>query len=253
MQSPETDMQSPDAMESIASCDYPIPVMVSSDPAIPRLANGDRLTRPEFERRYDAMPNLKKAELIEGEVYMSSPVSITRHAQPHAHLVGWLAYFAAKTSGLTISDNGSNRLDNDNMPQPDAALLLPKSCGGTGYLDEDDYIAGAPDLVCEVAASNVSLALGKKLTACRRNGVREYLVVRTEDQAVDWFDLVGGEYVPKMADEQGRLRSQIFPGLWLDPAALLAGDLPKLFAVVDEGVNTDEHRAFVEKLAAGTT
>lgn len=36
------------------------------------LENGDRLTRSEFERRYHAMSSVKKAELIEGMVYMFS-------------------------------------------------------------------------------------------------------------------------------------------------------------------------------------
>ena len=42
----------------------------------------------EFERRYEAMPEVKKAELIEGEVYMPSPV---RHgAQSPAYPAGYL-------------------------------------------------------------------------------------------------------------------------------------------------------------------
>src|SRR5580692_489598 len=65
------------------------PAEKTDDPgngATPPLENGDRLTRAEFERRYDAMPRLKKAELIEGEVYMPSPVRHGQHSYPHSLL-----------------------------------------------------------------------------------------------------------------------------------------------------------------------
>ena len=58
----------------------------SPDGVVPPLEPGDRLSRAEFERRYEAMPELKKAELIEGVVYMPSPVRLRRHGRPHAHL-----------------------------------------------------------------------------------------------------------------------------------------------------------------------
>lgn len=224
----------------------PTPAIVAKP--IPRLQNGDRLTRVEFERRYNAMPDLKKAELIEGIVYMPSPVRFTHHAEPHATILGWLNYYRSKAPPIRIGDNATSRLDEDNEPQPDAVLLLPGHMGGTSRIDEVGYISGAPDLVCEVAASSVSIDMHAKLNAYRRNGVREYLVLRTEDEEVDWFDLVDGQYQSKRLDEKGWLRSKLFPGLWLDPVALLAGDLPKLFAAVDEGAKTDDHRAFVQKL-----
>jgi len=224
----------------------PVPVVVPV--SIPRLNNGDRLTRVEFERRYLAMPEVKKAQLIEGIVYMPSPVRHTQHGKPHAIVIGWLTHYLSKTPRVDISDNATSRLDEDNEPQPDAMLLLPKHMGGTAWIDEDGYVSGAPDLVCEVSASSVSIDMHAKLNAYRRNGVREYLVIRTEDQAVDWFELIDGQYQPQTPDEGGRLRSKLFPGLWLDPASLLAGDLAKLFAVVDEGTATTGHQEFVKKM-----
>jgi Uma2 family endonuclease len=217
------------------------------------LENGAHLTREEFERRYEAMPGLKKAELIEGVVFKPSPVRHIQHGRPHGTVIGWVSYYCANTPGLDFGCESSDRLDEDNMPQPDVMLMLPKHAGGTAWIDEDGYIAGAPDLVAEIAASSASIDLHGKLNAYRRNGVREYLVVRTEEQAVDWFEVVNGAFKSMAADEQGRIRSKLFPGLWLDPAALLAGDLPKLFAAVDEGVKTKEHAEFVKKLAAATS
>ena len=148
---------------------------------IPPLENGDRLTR-EFERRYDAMPGVKKAELIEGIVYMPSPVSFRRHGRPHIQIGGWLLVYEAGTPGVFAADNASARLDLDNEPQPDAMLIIDPRYGGHARIADDDFIEGAPELVAEVASSSVSIDLHKKLHVYRRNGVREYLVWRVQDR-----------------------------------------------------------------------
>src|SRR5579884_3325005 len=122
---------------------------------IPPLEPGDVLTRAEFERRYDAMPGLKKAELIEGAVHMPSPVSWRRHGNPHMALVTWLGVYQAHTPGVEAGDNASIRLALDNMPQPDVAMIIDPARGGQARISEDDYIEGAPELVAEVAASTV--------------------------------------------------------------------------------------------------
>ena len=83
---------------------------------IPPLENGDRLTRPEFERRYEAMPHLKKAELIEGVVYVPSPVRYEGHGRQHSALNTWLGVYMASTPGIGIGDNTTVRLDLDNEP-----------------------------------------------------------------------------------------------------------------------------------------
>jgi Uma2 family endonuclease len=227
-----------------------IPVPVGPGPATPPLVNGDRLTRVEFERRYEAMPHLKRVELIEGIVYMPSPVRLSQHGQPHSFLIGWLTHYMSKTPHLSIGDNSTSRLDEDNEPQPDAMLLLPSWAGSSAKL-EDGYVCGAPDLACEVTASSVSIDLHAKKNAYRRNGVKEYLAWRVEEREVDWFALVAGRFELKPADDKGRIRSNVFPGLWLEVAALLGGDLARLFAAVDEGTASAEHRAFVDRLNSG--
>jgi Uma2 family endonuclease len=217
------------------------------------LENGDRLTRVEFERRYEAMPHVKKAELIEGIVYMPSPVRLTKHGRPHTLLSTWLGYYASKTPGIEdFGDNSTVRLDEDNEPQPDLLMLMPKRGGGEAVVDADGYVSGAPDLVCEIAASTVSLDLHAKLNAYRRNGVREYLVWRVEDGAVDWFALREGRFEPLRGDEGGLVRSEVFAGLWLDVPSLLGGDLAKVLATLERGVATAEHAALVARLAAET-
>jgi Uma2 family endonuclease len=222
----------------------------AGDNGIPPLEPGDRLTRDEFERRYEAMPQLKKAELIEGVVYMPSPVRIHRHGKPQGHMISWLGQYRAATPGTEIGDNTTARLDLDNEPQPDGLLLIEPACGGQVRITDDDYIEGAPELVAEVASSSVSFDLHTKFNVYRRCGVKEYIVWRVRDRAIDWFMLVAGAYERLGLDTDGIYRSRVFPGLWLDAQALLAGDLAKVLAVVQSGIASPEHAAFVARLAA---
>lgn len=211
----------------------------------PPLQNGDRLTRPEFERRYEAMPELKKAELIEGRVYLQTSVKLRSHGEPHAHVVGWLGVYCASTPGVDGADNSTVRLDWDNEPQPDALLLLEPERGGQTIVGECGFIEGAPELVVEVAASSASYDVHEKRHAYQRSGVREYVVWRVLDREIDWLLLRDGRYERQAPGEDGLLRSEVFPGLWLDPAALLAGDLARVLEVVRQGVATPDHAAFI--------
>lgn len=225
----------------------------SSCERVPPLENGDVLTRAEFERRYEAMPHLKKAELIEGVVYVPSPVRHRAHSHPHIHIANWLGHYEAGTPGVEAGDNGTVRLDLDNEPQPDALLFIDPACGGQARIDADDYIEGAPELVAEVASSSVSYDLHAKLRVYRRNGVREYIVWRVLDEEIDWFVLRAGQYERMAVDTEGLLRSEVFPGLWLDSAALLRGDLATVLAVVQRGLASPEHTTFVARLRPPTT
>ena len=214
---------------------------------IPKLVNGDKLSRAEFERRYRAMPNVKKAELLEGVVYKPSPVSFDRHAKPHANLMTWLGFYQAMTSGVLLGDNGTVRLDLDNEPQPDAFLFIEN--GEQAYIGEDGYVEGAPELAAEISASSVSYDLHVKLDVYRRSGVQEYLVWRVDDEAFDWFVLREGRY-ERLKPTDGILKSPTLPGLELDEEALLNGDMRKVLNVLQEGVGSKEHEAFVESLEA---
>ncbi|MGI2904102.1 Uma2 family endonuclease [Tolypothrix sp. VBCCA 56010] len=216
---------------------------------IPPLESGDRLSRHEFERRYTAMPQLKKAELIEGVVYVSSPLRFKSHGQPHGDLIIWLGTYKVSTPGVELGDNATVRLDLDNEPQPDVLLLIDEKLGGQAKISEDDYIEGAPELVAEVAASSASNDLYDKKRAYRRNGVQEYIVWQILENKVDWFSLQNDEYVTLEADANGVIKSRTFPGLWLDMTALLTGEMTKVLAVLQEGLNSSEHQAFVERLS----
>jgi Uma2 family endonuclease len=215
---------------------------------IPLLESGDRLTRHEFERRYTAMPNNKKAELIEGIVYMASPLRVRSHGEPHANLIGWLWSYKIATPDLILGDNSTVRLDLDNEPQPDAVLFMDEKLGGQARISEDDYIEGAPELVAEVAASSASNDLHDKKNAYRRNGVLEYIVWQVFENKLDWFYLQDGEYILLEADAEGILKSKIFPGLWLSQEALLAGEMNQVLKVLQQGLNSQQHAEFINQL-----
>src|SRR5436309_3104094 len=110
----------------------------------PPLENGDHLTREEFERRYEAMPNIK-AELLEGVVYMASPVNHKKHGRPHSKVTAWLAFYAVGTPGVDFGSDSSLKLDRKNEPQPDALLYILPSHGGQAQFDDVGYFTSSPD------------------------------------------------------------------------------------------------------------
>jgi Uma2 family endonuclease len=194
------------------------------------LESGDRLTRAEFHRRYCARPDIHKAELVEGVVYVASPVRLT-HGEPHAYIIAWLTTYLSRHPGLRIGDNSTVFLDADNEFQPDAFLWYEGTNGPreTG----EHYLEGAPQFVVEIAASSASYDLHDKMRAYRRNGVPEYVVWRVLDGAIDWFVLREGEYVRVEPDARGIIESETFPGLRLHVPKLLAGDIAGVLAELE--------------------
>jgi Uma2 family endonuclease len=217
--------------------------------SVPLLQPGDRLTVEEFERRYEAMPDLKKAELIEGVVYMSSAVRIKSHGAQHSDLMAWLGFYRAFTPGVEAGDNSSLTLMvGANRPQPDGLLRIVPEDGGQSTTTKKGYVRGGPELVGEVTASTASYDLHDKFHAYERNGVQEYVVWRVEDRAIDWFVLRNNKYRRLALSKDGIYRSKVFPGLWLDVQAMVDGKLRRVLEVVQEGVQSREHETFVNKL-----
>ncbi|MEM8778760.1 MAG: Uma2 family endonuclease [Cyanobacteria bacterium P01_G01_bin.49] len=220
--------------------------LIKPNVKIPPLENGDQLTSLEFERRYATMPHIKKAELIEGVVYLAAALRFRQHGKPHAHIIGWLAQYEASTPGVELADNATVRLDQKNTPQPDALLRITK--GGQSIISEDDYVEGAPELIVEIAASTVSLDLHDKLNAYQQNRVQEYLVWRVYDHEIDWFCLKRGKYIKLEADQKGVIKSEFYTGLWLNYQELLKGNLSKVLDVLHQGMKTAEHQEFIKRI-----
>lgn len=211
-------------------------------PYVPPLENGDCLSRDEFERRYEAMPDLKKAELIDGVVYVGSPFA-GPHSECHAFILAWLGVYGSQTHTVAIGDNATVRLSVKNEVQPDALMRLKEN--GQSTVGPDNHFEGAPEFVAEVASSSVSREPHSKLELYQRHGVKEYLVWRVLEQDLDWFRLVDGVYQPLTPDENGVIRSVEFPGLWLNRIALLKSDMAAVLTTLNQGINSPEHGAFI--------
>jgi Uma2 family endonuclease len=234
-------------MDSITDVEPHVVEPVVQPSALPPLEPGDRLDQKTFHARYEAMPEDVRAELIGGVVFMPCPLK-RPHSRTHGRLVQLLFDFEDSTPGTEAHDNASDLLDPESEPQPDACLLiLPADKGQTR--EENQYIVGAPEFIAEVASSTESIDLHGKRADYERAGVREYLVVALRQARVFWFVSRNGKFEELAPGSDGLLRSVVFPGLWLDPAALLRDDRGRLSEVLRQGLATPEHAAWVAKLA----
>jgi Uma2 family endonuclease len=210
------------------------------------LRTGDNLTREEFLRRWEAEPNIKLAELIRGIVYMHSPVRVD-HGDMDGDVGGWLNAYKADTVGTASGHNTTSFMLEDS-PQPDLNLRLLPEFGGGPWV-EDGYLHGTPELLAEVAASSASYDLFQKYDLYQSAGVPEYLVIVVFEREIRWHILANGRYELLRADADGLWRSRIFPGLWLEEQALLAGNQRQVLDRLREGLRSPEHEQFVARLA----
>jgi Uma2 family endonuclease len=211
------------------------------------LQAGDVLPREEFLRRWENMPRLARAELIGGVVYLPSPLS-RKHGTMENNVAGWVAVYRAATPGTEAGNNMTWLMGKD-APQPDTSLYVLPECGGRVRM-RGELLQGAPEFLAEVCLTSAVYDLHQKLELYQEAGVEEYLAVLLHEQEVRWHRLTGGRFEVLAPPADGVYRSAVFPGLWLDAAALLAGDLARVLAVVQTGIPTPEHQAFVEQLAA---
>ena len=211
------------------------------------LHSGDRMTQPEFHRLYEQTPEDFRAELIGGIVYVSSPLKLP-HGTTHPYLTALLCGYAGSTPGVECGDNTTVKLGEESEPQPDLYLRILPEYGGQSQTTKDDYLAGAPELIAEIAHSSRAIDLHAKLLDYARNGVREYLVVCLREWELHWFDLPTDEELHP--DRDGIYRIRAFPGLWIHGPALLAKDYGPLMATLQEGLATREHGEFFARLAA---
>jgi len=220
--------------------------LASAPPRV--LVEGQRLDQPTFHALYAALSPGTRAELIDGVVYMPSPVSL-EHGEAQIPVIIWLDHYAEQTPGVRAADNATTILGWKGEPQPDALLRLLPECGGRTWV-EGGFVRGAPELVVEVAKTTRYVDLGPKLVDYERAGVLEYVVCAIDPDEIFWFGQEQGVLVQRAIDADGLYRSSAFPGLWLDPQSLLNGDRRRLRAVLDVGCATPEHNAFVARLAA---
>jgi Uma2 family endonuclease len=214
---------------------------------VPFLVNGQRMKQPEFHRRYQASPPDERWELIGGIVFMASPLRYP-HGNYDLSLGAALALYAADTPGVEGAHNVTSILGEESEPQPDIALRLAREYGGRSWVNEAEYLEGPPELIAEIAYSSLDIDLHRKREDYETAGVIEYLVLSIENQELHWFDFRTGKMI--RPGRQGVCRSRVFPGLWIDGAALLARDSKRLMGVVREGLASPEHARFVKHLQA---
>jgi hypothetical protein len=212
----------------------------------PPLVAGDKLARDRFLRVWEMHPEIKRAELIGGIVYMPSPVSLD-HGDIEDDVGGWMFMYRANTPGVAGSTNASVAMLED-MPQPDRHLRIVPECGGSTWI-EGKYLNGAPEFTAEVCVSSAAYDLHQKLDLYEKAAVQEYLAVLVYEQEIRWHVLVEGRYQVMAPDADGVWRSRVFPGLWLDGRALLERNVQAVLAKLQEGLASPEHRQFVEELA----
>ena len=213
----------------------------------PLLREGDRMSRDEFLRRWELLPDLKHAQLLDGIVYMASPVS-TKHGSFHSDFGTWLGTYRSRTPGCESVMDGTALIERD-APQPDIALRILPAFGGQSR-DEGIYLAGAPELIVEVAASSQARDLGPKSRLYLRAGVREYVTAMVDESRVIWREFHEAAWRELTADSSGILRSRVYPGLWLDEPAMWSRDLAKVLDVLHQGMATPEYADFVQLLAS---
>jgi Uma2 family endonuclease len=215
--------------------------------ALPPLEDGMRLTQAEFHRRYLAYPDKVKAELIGGTVYMASPLG-RRHGTHHPELSGIFFLYKAATPGVEVLDNATTILGEASEPQPDLTLRILPEWGGRSQTTPEDYVQGGSELLAEISHRTRRLDLDLKRLDYQQAGVREYLVWCLEPPELHWFDFTCGK--PLKPDRQGIYRSRVFPGLWIARQALLDCDTLRLIAVLQQGLASRAHAAFVKRLQA---
>jgi Uma2 family endonuclease len=212
----------------------------------PPLVAGDNLSRAEFLRRWEAHPEITKAELIGGIVFMPSPVSLD-HGIVDSLGGAWLVNYSAETPGTEPAHNPTVLLLDD-APQPESVLRILPEYGGTSWV-EDNYIAGPPEFALEVCRSSAAYDLHQKLELYQRAKVQEYLAILLHEKEIRWHYLKKGKYQLLSPDPDGIWRSRVFPGLWLDGQALLRKKPRQILACLQGGLASPEHVSFVKALA----
>jgi Uma2 family endonuclease len=219
--------------------------MSIAERATPALRAGQRLTVQEFLRRWEAMPEVKFAELIDGVVYMPSPQT-SDHGRAEIRIDTWLGTYIAKTPGCDAGSQ-STWLMLQSAPQPDSYLWVRPEYGGQSTT-QGKYHIGAPELATEICLSSAAYDLGAKKALYQTAGVHEYIAILIEEKEIRWHRLVNGVYESCRPTSKGVFRSAVFPGLWLDGPALWKYDLARLLHTLERGLHSAGHAAFVKEL-----
>ncbi|MFT3878951.1 MAG: Uma2 family endonuclease [Gemmatales bacterium] len=211
---------------------------------LPLLYDGQRLDRETFHRLYEASPELKRVQLIEGIVHMPSPMRFVQHANPQTCINGWLFCYSSQTPGVRNGGSATLKIDTENEFEPDGMLFYDQ---GQLVIADDGYLEGVPELVVEVSASTISVDSKEKFRVYEKQGVKEYLLWNTQADTITWFARNKNKFVAMKPNRAGIIQSKTFPGLWLDVAAMLEGDLTQVMKTLNEGLTSGPHVKYVKR------
>ena len=158
------------------------------------------------------------ADLIDGEIFVHSPVSIR-----HARLLNFLdrllgTYVDRHRLGELFREEVAVRLSSRNVFQPDLAFYRADRNDQV----RENHVQGAPDLVMEALSPGpADLDIGPKFAEYEQHGAIEYWVLDPETLAHRFYRR-GGELLVEYADGASKIESRVVPGFfvmrdWLDP------------------------------------
>ena len=221
-----------------------------SEKKAPLLDSGYHLSSEEFHDRYTQMPENVRAELIEGIVYVASPIYMP-HSGQHLFLATLCGAYEFETPGILGAIAGSVRLDGSNEYQPDLHLRIAPECGGRTSNPDQKLVLGGPEFVVEISNTTLGMDLHEKFEVYQRDGVLEYLVWELKEEVIELFSLQEGSFQKIKPDVKGVLKSATMPGLWFNVPAILAGDKRAALRTLREGLKSPEHTKFVKRLQGG--
>jgi Uma2 family endonuclease len=184
-----------------------------------------------FEEFYALIPNGRKADLINGAIYMASPDNTQA-----GELFMWLGglvdlYVDEKDLGRVYGLRIAFRLDDGNGPEPDIAFVRKDRL----RLLRRGYFAGAPDLAVEIVSpDSIDRDYVKKRAQYQEAGVREYWIIDPLRQKVTWLRLDAKGKYREVRPRKGGLHSQVLPGFWLRPEWLWQEPRPKKMKILQQ-------------------
>lgn len=128
-------------------------------------------------------------------------------------------------------------------------MRIEEDCGGKSWVNEDDYLEGAPELIVEISSSTASYDLHDKMDIYEQKGIQEYIVWRVLDNQIDWFSLENGKYQRLLPNKKFIIESKVFPGLRLNIKAILEENLQQVLADLQKGLQSKKYKEFAKHLS----
>lgn len=158
----------------------------------------------------------ERVELFKGKIFKMSPAPNMRHQEINLNLIQiLLPKFRTQTCNFFIAPfdvrlpkKGKDDKEVFTVVQPDLCIVCDDS-----KLDSKGCI-GAPDLVIEILSpGNSKKEMKHKFELYEEAGVKEYWVVRPEEENITIYTLENGKYIGLKPVVEDYVNSPLFPDL----------------------------------------